>query len=73
MIDPRDKRVVADDYGNEWLTDENGNLLKDELGNNISPSVSGVVSKSSGWDFHDTSQGHCALCGRINCRGECFK
>lgn len=73
MKDERDNRIVTDDFGNEWLTDENGNILKDEAGNNIPPSVSRKVLRSSGWAFHDTSQGHCALCGRISCRGECFK
>ncbi|MBK7883481.1 MAG: hypothetical protein IPJ81_06580 [Chitinophagaceae bacterium] len=73
MQDPRDKRIYIDDNGNEWLTNENGELLKDENGNNIPPSKTNKTYSSSGWTFYDSSKGHCPLCGNISCRGTCFK
>lgn len=73
MEDPRDNRVHTDDNGDRWLTGENGKLLKDENGNNIPPNKARVIGTSSGWTDYDTSQGHCGLCGKLSCRGNCFK
>lgn len=28
---------------------------------------------SSKFTYYDSSHGHCALCGRIICHGQCFK
>lgn len=30
-----------------------------------------VISQSG--SIHDSSQGHCGLCGRLGCQGSCFK
>ncbi len=73
MEDGRDNRIKVDEDGKRWLTDENGKLLKDERGNNIPPSTSRVVSNPGEFTIFDSSQGHCALCGSISCRGNCFK
>ncbi len=32
-----------------------------------------ITSKSDEFTIHDTSKGHCGLCGSISCRGNCFK
>lgn len=74
MRDDRDKRVTTDQDGNEWLTDGNGNLLKDERGNNIPPTyTSKVISKPGEFTVYDDSQGHCGLCGSLHCKGNCFR
>ncbi len=72
MKDSRDNRIFTDENGKQWLTNENGELLKDEKGNNIPPQNSKSY-KSSGFTFFETSQGHCGLCGRLSCNGNCFK
>lgn len=48
----------------------------DELGNHIPPMQ--LIEKTDksitpGWDMYDTSQGHCAFCGKLVCKGYCFK
>jgi len=68
-----DKRIHVDQNGKRWLTDDEGKLLKDEFGDNIPPSQSQVNSKENEFTTYDTSQGHCALCGRLTCNGGCFK
>lgn len=73
MKDPRDNRIHTDDDGKQWLKDEKGELMKDEQGKNIPPSQSRVISKPGEFTEHDTSQGHCGLCGSLYCRGNCFK
>lgn len=73
MQDGRDNRVFVDEDGKHWLTDGNGNLVKDEFGNNIPPTQMTKTQTSSGFTTYDTSQGHCPFCGRLTCRGSCFK
>ncbi len=66
-------RIFVDESGRRWLTDENGKLLKDENNNNIVPSQSLCNSNDGEFTTFDTSQGHCGLCGKIECNGGCFK
>lgn len=73
MQDSRDNRTTTDENGDEWLTDENGNLLKDELGRNVPPTQSKKISKDGDFTVFDSSNGHCGLCGSLYCRGGCFK
>lgn len=73
MEDGRDCRTYTDENGDQWLTDENGKLLKDERGDNIPTMYSRKNSKDGEFTTYDTSQGHCALCGSIRCNGGCFK
>lgn len=68
----RDK-IYMDDSGKRWLTDDSGKLLKDENGDNIPTSQSLKNSKDGEFTTYDDSQGHCPLCGRLTCRGNCFK
>ena len=37
------------------------------------PLYSKVNSAPGEFTTHDTSQGHCGLCGRLGCPGSCFK
>lgn len=69
-IDDRDKRIRLDENNNEYLTDKDGNPLKDERGNNITPSK---TSKKTDDGAYDMSKGHCGLCGKLSCNGNCFK
>jgi len=73
MTDPRDSRIVTDEWGEQWLIGENGELLKDEFGKNIPPMKSNIISSPNEFTVYDSSKGHCPLCGRLTCRGECFK
>lgn len=66
-------RIYIDDDGKQWLTDDNGTLLKDDFGNKIAPTQSTNRKMVNGFTIYDTTQGHCALCGKINCHGNCFK
>lgn len=73
MQDGRDDRIYTDENGERWLTDESGKVLKDERGGNIPPSQAMRNSEDGEFTTYDTSQGHCGLCGRIGCHGECFR
>lgn len=73
MKDDRDNRMHLDENGKRWLTDENGKILKDDYGNKIAPTQSERISRDDEFTSYDMSQGHCGLCGRINCNGGCFK
>lgn len=54
--------------------DENGEpYVRDENGNKRPPMQSAKINDNSGFTTYDDSQGHCALCGSISCRGSCFK
>ena len=54
--------------------DENGKpYVLDERGNHRPPMQSEVISKPGEFTIFDSSQGHCSLCGRLTCRGGCFK
>ena len=57
----------------QTVTDENGKLMTDESGNLIPPQQSKVISKDGEFTLFDGSKGHCELCGKLTCRGECFK
>lgn len=59
--------IYHDKYGNEYVLDE--------LGNRMPPMQTHKmwINFPGGWHEYDTSQGHCALCGRLTCHGQCFK
>lgn len=74
MDDSRDNRLITDENGDQWVTDENGNILTDGRGNKLVPmQTSVIVSKEGEFTLYNTSQGHCALCGNLACKGYCFK
>lgn len=73
MQDRRDNKIYTDENGQRWLTDGNGNVLTDEYGNKIPPRQALKNSAEGEFTTYDTSQGHCALCGRMGCHGGCFK
>lgn len=66
-------RVHTDENGKRWLLDANGAVVLDERGQPVPAMYSLPASTASGWTVYDTTQGHCALCGRLTCRGECFR
>lgn len=57
--------IYYDEYGRRYCKDENGNK--------IPPMQAEIIREVSGWKEYDTSQGHCGLCGRLTCNGNCFK
>ena len=66
--------IKTDRNGNQWLVDCNGTYLRDENGDKISPQHYKMKEfRTSSFTAYDTSKGHCGLCGKISCRGQCFK
>lgn len=59
------QKIYTDEFGKEYCLDE--------LGNKIVPTYSKVDSAPGEFTTHDTSQGHCGLCGNIACNGGCFR
>jgi hypothetical protein len=57
--------IHHDKCGDEYVLDEDGNRQ--------TPRQSRRVSRPGEFPTYDTSEGHCALCGRLGCRGGCFK
>lgn len=58
----------------EIYTDKDGHqYVLDDQGNRRPPMK--IESKAPEDEFrtYDTSEGHCALCGKLNCNGGCFK
>ena len=68
--DPRDQNWVTDENGDRWLVDENGNYVTS--GSDRVPGPARRLSDDEWLEFDD-SQGHCAFCGSLTCRGGCFK
>jgi len=70
---------MADEYGRNAAGeiihhDEFGTAyVLDEAGNRRPPMYSEKNSKPGEFTTYDDSQGHCGLCGRLTCRGSCFK
>lgn len=54
-----------DQFGEQWKITKKGKLKK--------PMKTNKTETSSGFTTYDTSQGHCGLCGRLDCNGGCFK
>jgi hypothetical protein len=54
--------------------DENGDpyVIVQPSGERIPPPQINRI-EHKGFRTYDTNQGHCALCGRLTCRGTCFK
>jgi hypothetical protein len=59
------QRIHFDEFGEEYVRDEQGNRLP--------PMRTTKSTTSSGFTTYDSSQGHCGLCGMLTCRGNCFK
>jgi hypothetical protein len=61
--------------GMGWPDDEWHDTLYDGEGNAVKrlKEQAPIESDSSGFTIYDTSHGHCGLCGRLGCRGNCFK
>ena len=59
--------IHHDEWGKEYVLDE--------LGNRIPPMQAIELPKKNpdDWTEYDTSQGHCGLCGRLDCKGHCFR
>ena len=60
------EQIYHDENGKEYVLDERGNRRPPMKTNT-------VVAVHSGWTEYDSSEGHCALCGSLTCRGNCFK
>jgi hypothetical protein len=71
--DGRDVRHRTDEDGNTWLIDKDGNDVRDGSGSRVPGPPEAIPDPISGFTTYDTSRGHCGLCGRLTCRGECFK
>jgi hypothetical protein len=57
--------IHHDDQGREYILDEAGDRRP--------PMQTSQSERSSGFLTYDTSEGHCGLCGRLTCHGNCFK
>ncbi len=54
--------------------DEHGfAYVLDEAGNRRPPIQLEPINKPGEFTYYDASQGHCSLCGRLTCNGNCFK
>lgn len=60
-----EQKIYLDENGNEYVLDE--------VGNKIPPIKTQKKYTTSGFTFYDDSQGHCCFCGRLTCKGNCFK
>ena len=58
--------IHYDEFGTEYVLDEAGNKMPPFITNKIENHVSGFT-------IYDTTQGHCGLCGKLTCKGQCFK
>ncbi len=45
----------------------------DEAGNRRPPLQTTESETNSGFTTYNTSNGHCGMCGRLTCSGNCFK
>ena len=64
MNDEDKQPIYFDEYGEEYSLDEKGNK--------IPPMQTTKIEESSGWRFYDSPY-HCGFCGKLTCRGSCFK
>jgi len=71
--DPRDQNWTSDEYGDTWLIGGDGQYVRDADGSRIPGPAAKNPDDGSGFSTYDSSRGHCSLCGRLTCRGECFK
>lgn len=58
---------MKEDDWYETLYDKDGNPVKRLI------EYAPVNSKPGEFTTHDSSHGHCGLCGSISCKGTCFK
>ena len=71
--DPRDQNWTSDEWGSTWLTDSNGDYVRDHNGKRLPGPPERIEDPVSGFTTYDSSQGHCGLCGSLTCNGQCFK
>lgn len=64
--------IHTDENGKRWLTNDKGEVLTDR-GEKVPVMQSQIVTAEGEFTLYDTSQGHCAMCGRLTCHGQCFK
>ena len=65
MLEIRNKQIVyTDKDGREYCLDEQGNKI---------PPMQSRIIKSGDFAPYDSSQGHCAFCGSLTCRGNCIQ
>ena len=61
-------------YYETWIPEKDG---QEYIGNGVYRPIgeprSEKISKDGEFTVYDSSQGHCALCGRLGCGGWCFK
>lgn len=59
----------------EWFDNDFFEVLYDTEGNpkKVLKDQTSKKETSSGFTTYDTKYGHCGLCGKITCRGTCFK
>ena len=70
--DERDNNETVDERGYSWLVDIHGKIIYHYNGDRIPGRPKRILTKSK-FKEYDSSQGHCNLCGRLTCRGNCFK
>ena len=56
--------VHYDEWGNEYVIDEEGNHR---------PPMQAAMIKPGDFAPYDDSRGHCAMCGSLTCRGNCIQ
>lgn len=66
-------KVYTDENGKRWLVTQDGEFITDERGEKVPAMHSEIISKPGEFIIHDDSQGHCCFCGRLTCRGSCFR
>jgi len=72
---PIQEYIIEEPKPNPEDDDEYYETLYDGNGNSVRrlKMQSKVISKPGEFTIHDSSKGHCGLCGRLGCHGGCFK
>lgn len=71
MHDSRDINYRTDENGKNWLVDAHGKDVR--VNGERIPGPAGIANPKDTFKVYDTSQGHCAFCGKLTCHGGCFK
>lgn len=58
---------------NEEAYFDNWNNEYDERKNKRPSAQTQHTISKEGWTEYDTSMGHCCFCGKLDCKGTCFK
>jgi len=59
--------------GRRGACDSEGNPMKYPDGTPVPAQQSERVTQEGEFTLYDDSEGHCCFCGRLSCRGRCFK